>query len=322
MCVPLGVLTGLVCLAVIMTGCISNPSTPATEGPSPAPNGSALIPAGNRVTAAMTLESGAAQSPLLPAKASSILIPPPGEIPAGAVVAFTAASLKGASGKIGAEFENATPGAHVSFNLDGTQVLKHQVENGAYADVFISASTKYTSELQKGGYFINDTVRNLTSNYIIVIVPKTNPGKITSLANLSEPGKRIVIGTEDVPVGINTRQVISKLENSTFTPAWKTGLMGNIKSYETTEPGIVTKVSLGEADAGFIYESSYKSAKNGTLMAISIPEKDNALQVYTIGVLQKSTNKPAATAFENFMLSEKGQKILADFGFRSMNSGF
>jgi molybdate transport system substrate-binding protein len=237
----------------------------------------------------------------------------------GLVVAYTAASLKGASGKLGPAFEKAYPGTHVIFDLDGTQILKHQVESGAYADIFISASNTYTSALTNEGYFLNDTVKPLTSNYIIVITPAANPGGISSLADLGAAGKLLAMGTKDVPVGINTRIVINNLANSTYTAGWRDQLFRNVKTYETTEPGIVTKVSLGVVDAGFVYESSFRAAPKGTLAAINVPKGDNALQTYSIGVMRISTNKPAARAFAEFLLSTNGQKILTDFGFRPVS---
>jgi molybdate transport system substrate-binding protein len=233
------------------------------------------------------------------------------------LVAFTAASLKGVSDTIGPAFTNATPDISVSFNLDGTQALKTQIENGARADVFISASTRYTDALMKEGYLINETVKPLTYNYIIVIVPENNPGNITSLADLGIPGKKIAMGTPEVPVGINTRQAIAKLANSAYNTTWNSTLYQNVVSYETAEPGVVTKVALGEVDAGFVYESSYKAAKPGTLRAIVIPVENNALQTYTIGILKTTSDRPSAQKFEDFMLSPQGQQILADFGFRA-----
>ena len=239
--------------------------------------------------------------------------------PKGLVVAYTAASLKGVSAKLGSAFEKAYPGTQVIFDLDGTQILKHQVESGAYTDVFISASNTYTNALKAGRYFVSDSVKPLTSNYLIVILPATNPGSISSLADLGVAGKRIAMGTAEVPVGMNTRIIINNLANSTFTSSWSDQLFKNVKTYETTEPGIVTKVSLGEVDAGFVYESSCKAAPKGTLLSVDIPRKDNALQTYSIAVMRISTNKPAAQAFENFLLSPDGQKIFADFGFRSLS---
>jgi molybdate transport system substrate-binding protein len=239
--------------------------------------------------------------------------------PSGKVTAYTAASLTGATIALGPAFEKAYPGCSVTFSLDGTQMLKEKVEQGAYADVFISASPKYTAALREEGYFINDTVKNLASNYVIVIIPPGNPGNILSLAELSEPGKKIAIGTKEVPIGIVTRTVIDNLANRSYNATWKEDLFRNVKTYETSEPGIVTKVSLGEVDAGFVYESSYKAAKAGTLNAIDIPKENNALQMYSIAVMRLSTNKPAAQAFEEFMLSSDGQKILRDYGFRPVS---
>ena len=233
-----------------------------------------------------------------------------------ALVAFTAASLKGASDRIGPAFSNATPGVTVKFNLDGTQALKQQIENGARADVFISASNTYTNALRNEGYLINETVKPLTSNFIIVIIPATNPGDIQSLADLGTPGKKIAMGTPEVPVGVNTRQAIAKLANGTFNSTWNSTLYQNVVSFETQEPGVVTKVALGEVDAGFVYESSYKAAKPGTLNAIVIPVKDNALQTYTIGILNTTSDRDSAQKFEDFMLSPQGQQILTEFGFR------
>ena len=241
---------------------------------------------------------------------------PPNSAVGGEIIAFTAASLTGTSADLGKAFEAANPGTKVTFNLQGTQSLKKQIELGAYGDVFISAATRYTNELMEGGYLVNDTVKELTSNYIVIIVPSKNPGDISSPADLARPGLKIAMGTAEVPIGINTRMVIDKITNSSTVPTgWKEGVFENVVTYENAEPGVVTKVSLGEADAGFVYESSYRAAKAGSLELISIPEEYNALQIYTVGILSDSENKETAQEFINFLLSTKGQGILRDFGF-------
>lgn len=243
-----------------------------------------------------------------------------GSSPSGYVIAYTAASLSGASKVITPDFHKEYPQAFVTFNLAGTQTLKHQIENGAYADVFISASSSYTNTMKSEGYFVNDTVKDLTSNYVILILPANNPGHIQSLADLATPGKKIAMGTKDVPVGAVTRTVLDNLGNSTFNSTWKDAVYKNVVTYETAEPSVVTKVQLGQVDAGFVYESSYKGAKTGTLTAIDIPKDVNVLQMYQIAVLSHSTNKETALAFENYMLSaDGGQKILSDFGFRPVS---
>ena len=236
----------------------------------------------------------------------------------GNVVAFTAASLTGVSPTLAADFAKMYPGHTVVFNLDGTQALKTQVQNGAYADVFISASNTYTNELTTGGYFVTPTVKPLTSNYVIVILPASNPGKITSLADLAKPGAKIAMEDKTVPAGTATVAVLANLARSTYNQDWNTSVYKNVVTYETSEPAVATKVALGEVDAGFVYESTYTAAPRDTYLALTIPKKDNYLQTYTIGILKGSTSQGAAADFENFMLSAAGQQDLKAFGFRSL----
>ena len=256
------------------------------------------------------ISPGPVQGAVVPAVA-----PSPGEV-AGTVVAFTAASLKGATPRLAADFAGMYPGRRVAFNIDGTQALKTQVENGAHADIFISASSSYTNTLNREGFFRNGTVKPLIANYVIVILPASNPGKIASLEDLSRPGLRIAMGDKTVPAGAAARAVLANVATSVHTPEWKTSVLRNVVTYEMSEPGIATKVALGEADAGFVYESTYTAAPAGTFVALTIPEQDNYLQTYTIGVLEQSANKGAAADFETFMLSDIGQKDLRDYGFR------
>jgi len=236
----------------------------------------------------------------------------------GNVVAYTAASLSGVSPKLAADFEKMYPGHTVVFNLAGTQALKTQVVNGAYADVFISASNAYTKELTTGGYFVTDTVKPLTSNYVIVILPAKNPANIKSLTDLSKPGLKIAMADKSVPVGSATASVMANLEKSTeYGKEWNASVYSNVVTYETSEPAVASKVELGEVDAGLVYESTY-TAGTSKYQAITIPRSVNYLQTYTIGVMKQSTSKGAAADFETFMLSTIGQQDLKDYGFRPL----
>lgn len=236
----------------------------------------------------------------------------------GNVVAYTAASLSGVSPKLAADFEKMYPGHKVVFNLAGTQALKTQVVNGAYADVFISASNAYTTELTNGGYFVTGTVKPLTSNYVIVILPANNPANIKSLSDLAKPGVKIAMADKSVPVGSATTSAMGKMAKSTeFAKDWNTSVYSNVVTYETSEPAVASKVELGEVDAGFVYEST-AIAGGDKYQSVSIPKTYNYLQTYTIGVMKQSTSKGAAADFENFMLSSVGQQDLKDYGFRSL----
>lgn len=314
----IGIVSGLLVLTAFFAGCTASapakpvastaavtslPATPAPASqPAPAAPETTLVPA----TTAAPVVTTATPAPSY-------------TYSEGNVVAFTAASLKGASPALAAGFEKMYPGHHVVFNLDGTQALKTQVQNGAYADVFISASQKYTTELTGGGYFADGSVKPLTSNYVIVILPPKNPGNIKSLADLSKPKLKIAMGDMTVPVGTATYGALASLAKSTYGNDWNTSVFKNVVTYETAEPNVAAKVALGEVDAGFVYESTATAAPQDTYRTIAIPKKDNYLQTYQIAVMKESTSKGAATDFENFMLSASGQQILKDYGFRPIS---
>ena len=313
----ISIMCGLLVLTASFAGCTS--STP-TQQATPAATAAPVSTPTAGVTPAPAAPAAATTAAPVSAPAAGVTTGTPAPVYAYSednVVAYTAASLKGVSPKLAEGFAKMYPGHKVVFNLDGTQALKTQVLNGAYADVFISASNSYTNELKKGGYFVDNSVKTLTTNYVIVILPADNPGKITSLADLSKPGLKIARAAKTVPVGTATDAALANLAKSTYGSDWNNSISANTVTYETSEPAVATKVALGEVDAGFVYESTAIAAKTGTYTSITIPKKDNYLQTYTIGVLKGSTSKGAATDFENFMMSDAGQQILKDYGFRS-----
>lgn len=308
----IGIVCGLLLFTTLFAGCTS--STPQSTIPVAT---AAPVPAVTSVGTPLATQTTAA--PVTTTAPVATTTPKPTFTPSqGTVVAYTAASLTGVSPTLASDFEKMYPGNHVVFNLDGTQALKTQVQNGAYADVFISASNSYTTELTKGGYFVDGTVSPLTSNYVIVILPAGNPGNIKTLADLAKPGVKIAMEDKTVPAGTATVAVLANLAKSTYNQDWNKSVYKNVVTYETSEPAVATKVTLGEVDAGFVYESTYTAAPKNTYLAITIPKADNYLQTYSIGILKESTTKGAAANFENFMLSAAGQQDLRAFGFRSL----
>lgn len=315
----LGTVFCLLLVAALFAGCTgtSQPSaTPTATATTAQPVATTLAP---ETTAATPVPATAA--PVTTTAVAVTTTPAPQYTPSSqTLVVYTAASLKGASREIGKEFEAMYPGHSVTFNLDGTQALKTQVENGAYADVFISASNSYTKTLQGEGYFINSSVKPLTTNYVTVIIPASNPGNIKSLSDLATPGKKIALAAYSVPVGTASYSALANLGKSTYGAAWNASVFDNVVTYETSEPAVATKVSLGEVDAGIVYESTYAAAPAGTLSAISIPKKDNYLQTYSIAIMKETGNSGVAYEFETFMLSPNlGQQILKDYGFRPVS---
>ena len=301
---------GLLMITALFAGCTQSTTSTATPAETAAPTAAATPAATQMATPVATVATVA------PTTVATTATPAPTFTPSRTnIVAFTAASLTGASPTIASSFAAAYPPDTVSFDLDGTQALKTQIENGAYADVFISASNSYTNTLNKEGYFVPNSVKTMTTNYVTVILPESNPGNIQSLSDLAKPGVKIAMAANTVPVGTATTAVLNNLANDTYSQSWKNQTISNVVTYETSEPAVATKVSLGEVDAGFVYQSTANAAPSGTYQSLSIPQKDNYLQTYTIAVVNQSQNKAVASWFEQYMLSAAGQNILAQYGF-------
>ena len=228
---------------------------------------------------------------------------------------FTAASLTGAFGEIGQMYKNET-NITVAFNFDGSQALRTQIENGAYADVFASANQKQMKAVESDALMNNSSVVIFTKNKLSIIVPKGNPARIINLSDLAKPGLKIVMGTKDVPVGDYALQIISKLGNdSAYGPDYKTKVLANVISQETNVNYVVTKVALGEADAGFAYVSDITKNLTSKVDKIDIPDEYNVIAQYPMGILLESKYPLQSQEFMSRVLSDEGKAVLEKYGF-------
>ena len=233
---------------------------------------------------------------------------------------FTAASLTGAFGEIGEIYENET-GIHVAFNFDGSQALRTQLENGAYADVFASANMKQMNAVRESGLMNNSSVAIFTKNKLALIVPKDNPANIRNLTDLARPGIKIVMGTKDVPVGDYALQIIARLGNdSAYGPDYETEVMANVISQETNVNYVVTKVALGEADAGFAYVSDITEELASKIDNIVIPDEYNIIAEYPMGILLESKYPAESQVFMDLVMSDEGRAVLEKYGFAPVES--
>jgi molybdate transport system substrate-binding protein len=233
---------------------------------------------------------------------------------------FTAASLTGALGEIGQIYTNQT-NIEVAFNFDGSQALRTQIENGAYADVFLSANRKQMNAVKNSGLMNNSSIIIFTKNKLSLIVPKGNPAKISNLSDLAKPGLKIVIGTKDVPVGDYALQIISKLGNdSAYGPDYKTKVMENVISQETNVNYVVTKVALGEADVGFAYVSDVTEELTSKVDKIDIQDEYNIIAEYPLGILLESKYPAESQEFIDLVMSDEGKAALEKYGFTPVES--
>ncbi|MGE5261897.1 MAG: molybdate ABC transporter substrate-binding protein [Acidobacteriota bacterium] len=227
---------------------------------------------------------------------------------------FAAASLNDSFKEIGKVFETANPGAKVTFSFAGSQSLRTQIQQGASADVFASADNSNMDPLQRDN-LLASVPQVFARNVLTVILPKNNTAGISILQDLAKPGVKLIFADNGVPVGSYTLLVLDKLSaDPTFGADFKTRVLARIVSKETDVKAIVSKVSLGEGDAGVVYATDAKVAVD-RLSTLTIPDAYNVIATYPIAVLKTSPNSDAAQKFVDFVLSNDGQSVLKKYGF-------
>jgi len=225
---------------------------------------------------------------------------------------FAAASLTDAFTEIGKNFEAANPSVTAIFNFAGSQALRTQIEEGAPVDVFASASGKEMDALLTGKFIAEGMPQIFLTNKLVVILPPDNPAGLEKLEALANPGIKLVLAAEEVPVGNYARQALD-LMNGSFGTDFKDKVMANVVSNEDNVKQVVAKVQLGEADAGIVYTSDAIAAPD--LKTVEIPLQLNVIARYPIAALADSTNPDLAQAFVDYVFSPESQAVLQKWGF-------
>ena len=188
------------------------------------------------------------------------------------------------------------------YSFGGSDTLAAQIANGAPADVFASANTKLPAQLHAQG--LVDRPVSFTHNALVVVVPTSNPAHIRTVSDLAKRTVKVVVADASVPVGGYTEKVLAKLH-----------LKPHIVSRETDVRAVLTKVALGQADAGFVYATDAKTTP-GRVRVIQLPARAQPQVTYALAVVSSSTHKAAARAFIAKVLSAQGQATLRRYGFR------
>ena len=209
------------------------------------------------------------------------------------VTVFAASSLTDAFTDIGKAYEAAHSGAKVTFSFAASSDLVQQVQQGAPADVIATASTKTMDEVSKE---LASPARPFARNKLVIVTEPGNPKHIKTLADLAKKGVLVVLAAEGVPAGDYARQALSDAQ-VTVHP----------KSLEDNVRGVLTKVELGEADAGIVYVTDALVAGS---KVDSTPIPAAPIATYPIGAVKSN-----GQAFVDFVLSTQGEQILAKYGF-------
>jgi molybdate transport system substrate-binding protein len=224
---------------------------------------------------------------------------------------LAAASLKNVFPQIASRFSMDHTDVTFSFSFGGTDQLAAQIEQGAPADVFAGASTKYGDQLAEEGLIA--PYRVFCTNALVLITPAADPAGITSLQDLSTKPLKLVIGSETVPVGTYTRTVLANLD-AVYGTGYSQAVLGKVVSNEDSVTSILTKVQSGEADAGFVYLTDSLAA--GTQVnTITLPADAQAVAKYPIAAVKASTQMRVAQEFVDFVLTDVSQALLQRAGF-------
>lgn len=229
---------------------------------------------------------------------------------------FAAASLTEAFTEIGEVFEAEHSGVEVVLNFAGSQQLAQQLLQGAPAEVYASANQAQMNLVVASGRASREQVQIMIHNRLVVIYPAGNPGAIHALGDLSAPGKQLVFAAEQVPVGAYTLEFLAKTAHSpAFSPDYPDKVLDNVVSYEENVKAVLSKVELGEADAGIVYASDAAKATDPGVGTLPIPVELNIVGDYYLAPIADSAQPELAGEFIDFVLSASGQEILASYGF-------
>jgi molybdate transport system substrate-binding protein len=257
-----------------------------------------VVAAGSAVALAAC---GSSSTP--PAAASSAVTASSGAAITGTVNVFAAASLQETFTTLKKQFEAAHPGVTITPNFGASSALASGITQGQPADVFASASQTTMDTVVKAGGAASSTP--FATNVGEIAVPAANPANIASVNDLARSGVKVAVCQAQVPCGGIATKVFANAK-ITVTPV----------SQEADVKAVLTKVSLGEVDAGIVYLTDVKAAGD-KVKGVEIPSDVNASTTYPIAALTKAANPAAAKAFVDYMLSADGMAVLTAGGFAS-----
>ena len=226
------------------------------------------------------------------------------------IVILAASSLTNAIEDLAAQFEEGHPGTRITLSLGSSSQLSAQILGGVPGDLFASANETQMEVVKNAGGLYGKVIIFAT-NSLVICVPQENPYQIGSIRDLTKPNLRLVTAVLNTPIRDYSDQIV---ENS-LSPQSRIDFYKNIVSEEANVRQLITKIALGEADAGLVYQSDLTPDLKNLVVGIPIPQEANVVAQYPISVLKQSQNPDLAQEFIEFTLGEEGQMILQKWGF-------
>lgn len=229
---------------------------------------------------------------------------PRSTVPGGQITVSAAASLTETFTALGKEFEAAYPGTKVIFNFGASSALAQQIVAGAPADVFAAASPATMRQVTDASA-ASDMPRVFVRNRLVIAVPRDNPAKVATLADLARPGVKVALCAPQVPCGAAAKTALDAA-GVTVTPV----------TLEQDVKATLTKVRLGEVDAALVYRTDAKAAA-ADVNGIDFAEAEKAINDYPIVALKAAPNPTGAAAFVGFITSARARVVFTEAGFQA-----
>lgn len=238
----------------------------------------------------------------------------PGNPASEEITVFAAASLHEALSFAAGRFEQQHPGVKIILNFAGSQQLAQQLAQGAQADVFVSANLQQMENAVAAGRVEAKKARLFAENRLVIIFPKDGVSPLRSVVDLSRPELKLVIAAEEVPAGGYTQEFLRKAaEDPEYGESFQDAVLRNVVSYEENIRAVLSKVLLGEADAGIVYASDIVGGKRN-IGILDIPAEINVRASYYIAPVEDASHPDLAAEFIAYLLSQEGKQMLEDHG--------
>lgn len=231
------------------------------------------------------------------------------------LVVFAASSLREVLTALAADLERAEPGLDVTLHFAGSQELRAQLEHGAAADLFAAADPIEMQELERAGRVTAPVV--FAHNRLVVVVAREASSSIRRLNELPRAA-RIVVGAPAVPIGRYTAQLLERAD-AAFGAGFRDQVLARVVSRELNVKQVLTKVRMGEADAGIVYQSDVQGVAD--VAVLEILDELNVVADYSVATVVGASHPSQARAFQELLLSASGQLALQGAGFLPRQGG-
>lgn len=244
---------------------------------------------------------------------------PDAEKGGGTLTVLAASSLTDAFGELGRIFEEQNRGVRVKSSFGASSDLLVQIQQGAVADVFASASEEEVDTAVEDG-FVDGTPEIFARNREVIMVPKDNPANIRSLRDVAKPGVKLVLAHGDVPAADYAVEILGKA-NARYGDGFKKDVLSNVVSREVDVRASVNRVVVGDADATFGYASDYTPDIKNRARVVPIPPDLNIIASYPVAALENASDPELAREWVDLVTSEEGQRVLEKWNFEPAASG-